>query len=122
MRGRFLPVLSILSIFGVLFMVNFTTPPEVGVIGVLVFFTMIFILLFSMMVGLIKVFQKILSDKNGTVKSFSDDKVYMYAVVLSFGPLMLLIAGAGASSLSPFNVILIIIFMLLSCFLIHKRA
>ena len=59
MRNKIVPVLSIISLFGILVMVNFTTPLDAGVLGVLVFFTMIFILLFGVMVELIKIFQKI---------------------------------------------------------------
>ena len=65
MRGRIIAILGVLSVFGMLFMLNYTTPPEVGVLGVLVFFTMIFMALFGLMVGLVKIFQKILKDKNG---------------------------------------------------------
>lgn len=104
-------------------MVNFTTPLKAGVLGVLVFFTMIFILLFGVMVGLIKVFQKILGGKKSSLRrsSASDGRLYMYATVAAFGPIMLLIIRTF-SSINIFTVMLVAIFVFLGCFLIHKRT
>ena len=87
MRGRIIPILSVLSIFGMLFMLNYTTPPEAGVLGVLVFFTMLFIALFGLMVEVVKIFQRILRDKHKG--KASENKTYMYAMVLAFGPIIL---------------------------------
>ena len=121
MRNKIVPVLSIISLFGILIMVNFTTPLDAGVLGVLVFFTMIFILLFGVMVELIKIFQKILADKNGRGKKPEENKVFMYATVAAFGPIMLLIIRTF-SSVNIFTIMLVAIFVFLGCFLIHKRA
>ena len=121
MRGRIIPILSVLSLFGILLMMNFTTPMNVGVFGVLVFFTMVFMLVFGVMVGLIKIFQKILSDKNGRGVSTSKNKTYMYATVAAFGPIMLLII-ATFSSVNVFTIMLVAIFVFLGCFLVRKRA
>ena len=116
MRGRIIPILRILSLFGILFMVNYTAPREAGVFGVLVFFTMIFMLLFGIMVEVVKIFQRILKDKNGG--EISENKTYMYATVLAFGPIILLVTR----SMSLMTLLLVAIFMFLGCFLIHKRA
>ncbi|MBQ8996871.1 hypothetical protein IJ095_02505 [Candidatus Saccharibacteria bacterium] len=121
MRGKILPILSFLSLFGILFMLNYTSPVEAGVLGVLVFFTMIFILLFGVMVELIKIFQKILKDKNARHKKTDENKVYMYATVAAFGPIMLLMIQSF-SSVNIFTVMLVAVFVFLGCFLIHKRA
>lgn len=121
MRSKILPVLSGAALLGILAMLNYTSPMEAGVLGVLVFFTMIFILMFGVMVGLIKVFQKILSDKNGRTGKPDKNKTYMYATVAAFGPIMLLMVQAFAS-VNMFTIALVLIFELLGCFLIHKRA
>ncbi|MBR3131772.1 hypothetical protein IKG31_04375 [Candidatus Saccharibacteria bacterium] len=118
MRGRIIPILSVFALFGLLFMLNYTTPREVGVLGVLVFFTMIFIALFGLMVELVKVFQKILKDKNGNGGEISENKTYMYATVLAFGPIILLVTRSA----NIFTVALVGIFVFLGCFLIRKRA
>ena len=118
MRGRIIPILSILAVFGLLVMMNYTTPPEAGVLGVLVFFTMIFMALFGLMVALVKIFQRILKDKNGKNREVSENKTYMYATVLAFGPVILLVTR----STSLMTLAGTVIFVFLGCFLIHKRA
>ena len=116
MRGRIILVLSILSLFGILFMLNFMAPREAGVFGVLVFFTMIFMFLFGVMAEIVKVFQRILKDKKGG--NISENKTYMYATILAFGPIILLVTrSANILTLS-----LVAVFLFLSCFLVHKRA
>ena len=118
MRGRIIPIISILSLFGILFILNYTTPKEAGVLGVLVFFTMIFIVLFGVMVGLVKIFQKILNDKNGRGGEISENKTYMYATVVAFGPIILLVTRSASIS----TLMLVAVFVFLGCFLIRKRA
>ena len=116
MRGRRVSILSILSLFGILAMLNYTTPPEAGVLGVLVFFTMVFMVLFGTMAEVVKIFQRILKDKNGG--EVSENKTYMYATVLAFGPIILLVTRSA----SAMTLVLMVIFVVLGCFLIHKRA
>ena len=99
-------------------MLNYTTPRNAGVLGVLVFFTMVFIALFGLMVELVKIFQKILKDKNGKGREVSENKIYMYALVLAFGPIILLVARSVAIT----TLLLVTVFEVLGCFLIHKRA
>ncbi len=97
-------------------MLNYTTPPEAGVLGVLVFFTMVFMVLFGTMAEVVKIFQRILKDKNGG--EVSENKTYMYATVLAFGPIILLVTRSA----SAMTLVLMVIFVVLGCFLIHKRA
>ena len=65
MRNKIIPFLSLVALFILLFMVNFTSPIKIGAFGVLVFFTMIFMVLFGLMIQVVKIFQRILKDKNG---------------------------------------------------------
>ena len=116
MRGRIVLVLSIFSLFGILAMLNYTTPKDAGVSGVLVFFTMIFTVLFGLMSEIVKIFQRILKDKKGG--EISENKTYMYATVLAFGPIILLVTR----SISLATLAMTVIFVSLGCFLIHKRA
>ena len=116
MRGRLVPILSIFSLFGILAMLNYTAPREAGVFGVLVFFTMVFMVLFGVMTEVVKIFQRILKDKSGG--EISENKTYMYATVLAFGPVILLVTR----SMSLMTIAGTVIFVFLGCFLIHKRA
>ena len=97
-------------------MLNYTAPREAGVFGVLVFFTMVFMVLFGVMVEVVKIFQRMLKDKSGG--EVSENKTYMYATVLAFGPVILLVTR----STSLMTLAGTAIFVFLGCFLIHKRA
>lgn len=99
-------------------MLNFTTPHKAGVLGVLVFFTMVFMVLFGITYEIVKVFQKILSDKNKQGNKISERKTVMYATVVSFGPIILLVARSASLT----TIGLAGIFVFLGCFLIYKRA
>ena len=121
MRDRIIPILSILSVIGIFFMVIFTTPMEVGVLGVLVFFTMIFIVTFGIAYELIKIFQKILNNTNEKKYKACEERRKMYSAIVAFGPIMLLIARAF--SVMNIGIIMSVgIFVFLGCFLVHKRA
>jgi len=97
-------------------MLNYTTPREAGVFGVLVFFTMVFITLFGLMVEVVKIFQRILKEKSRG--NISENKTYMYAMVLAFGPIIMLVTRSASLT----TLALVIVFVFLGCFLIHKRA
>ena len=118
MRGRLILFFSVISLFGALLMLNYTTPREAGVFGVLVFFTMLFMVLFGFMIAIVKIFQRILKDKNGKGRKVSEDKTYMYALVAAFGPIIVLVTR----STSLMTLGLATVFVGLGCFLIHKRA
>ncbi len=77
---------------------------------------MVFMVLFGVMSEIVKIFQRILKDKNGG--EISENKTYMYATVLAFGPIILLVTR----SVSLMTVVLAAIFVILGCFLIYKRA
>lgn len=112
-------ILSLFSVFVILFMLNFTSPLEAGVLGVLVFFIMIFIFLYGVMYEIIKTIQRIL--KGVRQKGGVEKRAYMYATVAAFGPIMLLVIRTF-SSINVFTVMLVAIFVFLSCFLIYKRV
>ncbi len=117
MRNKIIPFLSLVALFILLFMLNFTNPTEVGVFGVLVFFTMIFILVFGVVFFVVKVFQKILDPKNFTVNS----KTYAYTGIISFGPIILLLMQAF-QTINILTIFLTGLFVFLGCFLVNKRA
>lgn len=97
-------------------MMNLTTPAAVGPLGVLVFFTMIYVVMFGVMVGLILIFRK-MAGKRGKMGR----RDYAYAAAMGLGPIMLLLAHSIGTvwwlSLGG-----VIIFVLLLCFVISKRV
>ncbi len=117
MRNKIIPVLSLVALFILLFMLNFTNPLEVGVFGVLVFFTMIFMMIFGLVFTIVKIFQKILNPKNFVVSS----KTFFYSGIISFGPIILLLMQSF-QAMSFLTVGLTGLFVCLGCFLVNKRA
>ena len=96
-------------------MLNFTSPTEIGPFGVLLFFTTLYITLFSIFALILQIFYR-LAYKRETFRN----KDYLYAAVMAFGPIMLLMARSfGAINL--WTISLIIIFIFLGEFLVAKR-
>lgn len=113
MPKRLIPVLSLLAAVILLVMLNFTTPTGIGPLGVLVFFTTFYVLMFGLAVGVVKIFVKLLGKQMGR-------KDYLYGVVIAFGPIMLMLAQS-LGSISLLTVALTVLFVLLGCFLVSKR-
>lgn len=113
MPKHLIAVLSLLAAVILLVMLNFTTPTGIGPLGVLLFFTTFYILVFGIAVGFVRVFMR-LSGKSRSRKE------YFYGAVIAFGPIMLMLAQS-LGSISLLTVSLTVIFVLLGCFLVSKR-
>lgn len=113
MPKHLIPVLSLLAAVILLVMLNFTTPTGIGPLGVLVFFTTFYVLMFGLAVGVVRVFAKLVGKQMGR-------KEYLYGVVIAFGPIMLMLAQS-LGSISVLTVALTVLFVLLGCFLVSKR-
>lgn len=113
MSKRLIPVLSLLAAVILLTMLNFTTPTGIGPLGVLVFFTTFYVLMFGLAVGIVKIFAKLMGKPMGR-------KGYLYGVVIAFGPIMLMLAQS-LGSISLLTITLTVLFVLLGCFLVSKR-
>lgn len=113
--NRVITGISILGLVGLILMLNVSSPTEIGPFGVLLFFTTLYVVFFGAISLLLQTFQRLAfgrKDPRG--------KDYLYAAVLAFGPIMLLLARSfGAISL--WTVSLISIFLALAEFLVYKR-
>ena len=116
MRDRIVTILSLVALIVILAMLNFTTPVDVGPLGVLVFFVAVYLLMLGITIAIFKLFRKILKRKGKL-----DNKGHLYAGAMAFGPIILLLMRAinTNSWLSAFAAI---VFVGLACFLIKKRA
>lgn len=114
MINRFISFFSLLAALILLLMMVFTTPSGVGPVGVLVFFTMIYVVLFGIMTVVVKIFMKI----SGKKKLFFKD--YLYAGILAFGPILLILLQSFGS-LSVFTFPLVVIAVAATCFVVNKR-
>ena len=117
-HNRIITVISIISLAALIFMLTFTSPTAIGPFGVLVFFTTLYIVIFSATSLVLRVFYRLAYAKHDKVTMRNKD--YLYAAVMSFGPIMVLMARSfGAINFSTIG--LIVLFLALAEFLVYKR-
>ncbi len=109
-------IIGIVSAVVLLVMLNFTTPTQIGPLGVLVFFTTVYILFFCVFTGLWGVLRKILG-KRGEMSR----KEFLSVGVVAFAPIILLLIQAF-TSVNILTVIGVVFCAFLGCFLVNKRA
>lgn len=114
MPRHLIPVLSLLSAVVLLIMLNFTNPAEVGPLGVLVFFTTFYVLMFGLAVGLVRILMRALGKT-------SRRRMYLYGAAIAFGPVLLMLLQAFGS-INLGTVTLTALFVLLCCFVINRRT
>ena len=106
---------GIIGIIALVLMLTFTSPTEIGPLGVLVFFTTLYIVIFSVLSTLLQIFKR-MAFKNETMRR----KDYLYSAVMAFGPIMVMMARSfGAINLWTLS--LIALFLLLAEFLVYKK-
>ncbi|MBQ3296873.1 hypothetical protein IJH01_01965 [Candidatus Saccharibacteria bacterium] len=114
-HNRIIYIVGIVGLATLILMLTITSPTGIGPLGVLLFFTTLYLVFFCVISLLLQAFVR-LAFKRKMLKK----KDYLYSAVLAFGPIMLLTARSfGAISL--WTVALIIIFLSLAEFLVYKR-
>lgn len=114
MPKHLIPVLSLLSAVVLLLMLNFTTPAGVGAFGVLVFFAACYMVVLGVSLALVGLFTKIMGKTMG-------NKSYLYAAIIAFGPIMLLLVQSlGALNLLTVGIIVLVVSLV--CFLVSKSG
>ena len=114
MSNRAVLVASLMATAIILIMLNFTTPADIGPLGILLFFVLFYVVMYGVAMLVLKMFRKALGRKGFSHKS------YLYTAVLAFAPIMLLLAQS-LGSLTWFTLVLTIAFEFLGCFLVYKR-
>lgn len=110
-------ILRLIGVFGLVVLVLLTTltsPTKVGPLGVLVFFTTLYFVLYAMVREAVKVVYKIMARKWWGIKDEA------YAATLAFAPILALFLKAF-SGFNVFGWVLILVFEILVCFLISKK-
>ena len=115
-HNRIIYSISIIGLAALVLMLCFTSPTEIGPLGVLLFFTTIYIVSFGAVTFLTQAFIKMAF---GLSKLKNKD--YLYAAVLAFAPIMLLMARSFGA-INPWTVGLIVFFLSLAEFLVYKRV
>ncbi len=109
-------IIGITGFAALAIILTLTSPTEIGPLGVLVFFTTLYVTIFSVLSILLGVFYRI-AFKKTTMRR----KDYLCAAVLAFGPIMVMMARSfGAINLWTLS--LIVIFLILAEFLVYKKA
>lgn len=106
---------GIIGLAVLILMLNLLSPSEIGPLGVLLFFTTIYVTVFSVTTFLMESFLKIAFKREKL-----SNKDYLYSAVLSFGPIMFLMARSFGA-ITIWTTSLIIIFLLLAEFLVKKK-
>ena len=114
-HNRLISVVSIVGLAALILMLNFTSPTEIGPLGVLLFFTTVYSVSFGVVTVLMRSFKFLAFNKN----SFSK-KDYLYSAVLAFGPIMFLMARSFGA-INIWTSLLICLFIFLAEFLVAKR-
>ena len=114
-HNRIIYSMGIIGLAALIAIFCFTSPTEIGPFGVLLFFTTVYIVCFSLATILLQAFVKIALGHNGLKR-----KDFLYSAIFAFGPIMLLMARSfGAINLWTTG--LIILFLILAEFLVYKR-
>lgn len=115
-HNRIVISLSIIGLAALILMLIFTSPTEIGPPGVLVFFTTLYVSIFGLVSLAMRAFYHLALQRE--VFRLKD---YSYAAVISFGPIMILMARSfGVINLWTLG--LIFLFLLLAEFLVMKRT
>lgn len=121
MSNRFFVILSLASLILLLAMMNFTTPADIGPLGVLVFFTLVYAICLGLMVLLCRGYFSTLSKMKKRPIEGINKKSFYYGSVLAFAPI-LMIFMRSFGGLNFLEVFLIVLFVIISCFYISKKT
>lgn len=114
--NRIIKVAGIIGVLVLVGMLTLTSPTAIGPLGVLVFFTTLYITIFSAFSVALEIFNR-LAYRREEMKR----KDYLSAAVMAFGPIMVMMARSfGAINLWTLS--LIVIFLILAEFLVYKKA
>lgn len=114
--SKIIYIISIIGLSALLIMLNVSSPTEIGPLGVLVFFTTVYIVFVGLFTLLLQVFLRA-AFKRAEIRS----KDCLYAAVMAFGPIMLLMARSFGA-ITPWTITLIVVFLFLAEFLVKKRV
>jgi hypothetical protein len=115
-HNHIVSIISVVGLAALILMLIFTSPTEIGPLGVLLFFTTVYVVTFGIVTLLMRTFMR-LAFKKDTFKN----KDYLYAAVLAFGPIMFLMARSF-NAINLWTTGLICFFIFLAEFLVAKRV
>lgn len=114
-HNRILAGISIIGLAALILMLNLSSPTEIGPIGVLLFFTTLYVSVFGVLALIMQAFLFFSMGKKNM-----QGKDYLYVSVFAFGPIMVLMARSFGA-INPLTIGLICAFLFLTEFLIYKK-
>ena len=114
-HNQIISIIGIAGLAALIAMLFLTSPAEIGPLGVLLFFTTVYIVSFSLFTYLFFLFLKL-----AVKKKYLSGIEYLYCAIFAFAPIMLLMARSFGV-ISPWTISLIAIFIFLAEFLVYKR-
>lgn len=115
MLSRVITFMSLVAAVILASMLFFTTPADLGPLGIFVFFVMVYLVVLGITTVIVKMFTKFaLKKKEMGRKDYAD------AGILAFWPVMVLVFISVGTSNIVFSLIGATVFVLLSIFLIRK--
>ena len=115
-HSRAIIIISIIGLAALIMMLNLSSPTEIGPFGVLLFFTTLYVVIFGFVSLIMRLFYRFAMNRE-----VFRNKDYLYAAVISFGPIMVLMARSFGA-INFWTIGLILIFLFLTEFLVMKRA
>ena len=111
---------SLASVIVLIFIMNLTTPSEIGPLGVLVFFTLFYLICLGIVTLLCGAFFFLMKKmKNEKFKKI-EKKSYYYGSILAFVPVVLIfLRSSGGIGLLELG--LVTLFAVVGCFYVSKR-
>ena len=117
---KLLLIASITALFFLVAMMFLTNPGGVGATGVLVFFTLVYVLCLGLAVFGCRLFFRLRARVNKATAGNIKKKSYYYGPVIALAPLFLLI-GQSFGGLLIYEIVAIIVFEFLLCFLVSRN-
>lgn len=113
--------LTIVSVIGLSLLLNLTSPSNIGPMGILVFFVMLYMIFLGLFSFFLHIAGKVsASFLKKPLKFINFKRSYYYATVLALAPIIL-IAQQSIGQVGFFEFILVIVFEIIACIYISKR-
>lgn len=127
MLGKVIAIGSVLAVVGLLVVFQITTPSEIGPLGILLVFVLMYIAalggLTFLILGvnriIVKVSSSYLMNKKGSAMGMS--KAYYFASVIALAPVMI-IGMQSVGQVGIYELLLVMLFLTIACIYVARRT
>lgn len=125
--GKVIAIGSVFAVIGLLVVFQMTTPSEIGPLGILLVFVLMYIAalggLTFLILGVNKVVVKISSSylMNKKSSTMSMSKAYYFASVIALAPVMI-IGMQSVGQVGVYELLLVMLFLAIACIYVARRT